>query len=228
MSSSRFSRALEQGLERLRLSIDDRVRERLAAHYALLCKWAPKVNLTTVLEPEAAASLHYLDSLAYLQVDPGADPIVDVGTGAGFPGLVLAAATDRPTVLLDPLRKRTSFLRAAVAAMGLKSVRVVQGRLDLPLPRSGDPSGLFPTGGAVVSRATFPPEVWIDRGSAVLTPNGSLILSRGRGGPAVDALDARAAAAGLVCAARTVVELPGGHHRTLDAWTLTPHAADPR
>ena len=202
----------------MQLSIDGRTRARLNAHYALLCKWAPKVNLTTVLEPEAAASLHYLDSLAYLLVAGDADPIVDVGTGAGFPGLVMAAATDRPTILLDPLRKRTSFLRAAVAQLKLGSVRVVQGRLDRPFPGGRDPLGLFPTEGTVVSRATFPPEVWLDVGSSVLSPKGCLVLSRGRGGPDVAALDVRAAEAGLVCAARTTIDLPGGHHRILDAW----------
>jgi 16S rRNA (guanine527-N7)-methyltransferase len=218
VSSSRFSSALDQGLERLPLSVDARARGRLAAHYTLLCKWAPKVNLTTVLEPEAAAALHYLDSLAFLLVAGDADPIVDVGTGAGFPGMVMAAVTDRPTVLLDPLRKRTSFLRAAVAELELGSVRVVQGRLERPFPRDGDPLGLFPTGGTVVSRATFPPEAWIDEGARVLTPGGRLVLSRGRGGPDVEALDARATEAGLVCAARTTIDLPGGHHRILDAW----------
>ena len=218
MSPSRFSTALDRGLEHLEIALDATARQRLASHFELLCKWAPKVNLTTVLEPEAAASLHYLDSLAYLKVDSGDDDIIDVGTGAGFPGLVLAAATARPTVLIDPLRKRTSFLRAAVAQLGLKTVRVVQGRLDLPLPPAGDPLGRFPTGGLVVSRATFPPEVWLDGGRSVLGPGGRLVLSRGRGGAEIPALEDRAAAGGLVCMARVRLELPGGHHRILDAW----------
>ena len=181
MSPSRFSTALDRGLEHLEIALDATARQRLASHFDLLCKWAPKVNLTTVLEPEAAASLHYLDSLAYLKVDSGDDDIIDVGTGAGFPGLVLAAATAR-------------------------------------LPPAGDPLGRFPTGGLVVSRATFPPEVWLDGGRSVLGPGGRLVLSRGRGGAEIPALEDRAAAGGLVCMARVRLELPGGHHRILDAW----------
>lgn len=215
MSLSPFRRALASGLAAIGLPVEESAQARLEVHYELLCKWAPKVNLTTVTAPEAAASLHYVDSLSLRWVDASEDPVIDVGSGAGFPGIVLAAVTGRPTVLLEPLRKRTSFLRVAVREMGLDQVRVVQGRVE---PR--DRTGLFPTSDVVVSRATFPPVEWFERAPAVLAPGGRLILSTGRDGASPTELADRAQTAGLCLRTQRKLSLPGGHQRTLTVWSL--------
>ena len=112
-----------------------------AIHYDLLVRWNKTHNLTRVTDAPDAARRHYLDCLLPLQLVERPRSLADVGSGAGFPGL-LAAATwpDIETTLVEPAQKRASFLRVAAAAMGLR-VRVV------------DPG----TGSAalVTSRATF-------------------------------------------------------------------------
>lgn len=219
MTTAAFRLALERNAAHLGFSLSDPAARSLEAHFGLLRRWATKVNLTTVLEPEAAASLHYADSLSFLSVDPTDEPVIDVGTGAGFPGLVIAAVTGRPVILVEPSRKRTSFLRVAVSEMGLSGVRVVTGRLE---PR--DRTGVFPTRHVVVSRATFPPEAWLDRAPEALAPGGRLILSSGRGGPALETLEAHARRRGLHLAERRTVELLGGSFRAVDCWVRASDA----
>jgi 16S rRNA (guanine527-N7)-methyltransferase len=92
------------------------------------------VNLTAITEREDVYWKHFFDSLTLLACPgvPSAGSVVDVGTGAGFPGLVLAIA--RPAfdvVLLDSLQKRVRFLESAVEALGLAGVRVVHGRAEV-------------------------------------------------------------------------------------------------
>ena len=96
-----------------------------AVHYELLVRWNRTHNLTRITDAPDAARRHYLDCLLPLQLLDRPASLADIGSGAGFPGL-LAAATwpDAETTLVEPAQKRASFLRVAAAAMGLR-VRVV-------------------------------------------------------------------------------------------------------
>ena len=91
-------------------------------YYAMLADWNTRVNLTAITEPEDVAKKHFLDSLAaapYLK--PGAS-IVDVGTGAGFPGLpLLILRPDLRVTLMDSLQKRLTFLEAVLKELKLKA-----------------------------------------------------------------------------------------------------------
>lgn len=88
---------------------------RLERYAAMLVEWNDKMNLTAITDPEGVALKHFLDSLAFLrhvEVKNGAS-IADVGTGAGFPGMVLKIARpDIKLVLIDSLQKRLDFLGA--------------------------------------------------------------------------------------------------------------------
>ncbi len=103
----------------------------LADYVEVLLKWNKRTNLTGFRTP-AELILHGLvDSLVPLPLLPDHGPCLDVGTGAGFPGLILAAAQpDREWTLLEPRRKRASFLREASRQMGLSHVEIVQQRLE--------------------------------------------------------------------------------------------------
>lgn len=105
--------------------------DRLSNYVAVLLKWNKRTNLTGFRTP-ADIILHGLvDSLVPLSILPTAGPCLDIGSGAGFPGLILAAAQpDRPWTLLEPRRKRASFLREVSRVMGLTHVEVVQQRLE--------------------------------------------------------------------------------------------------
>lgn len=94
---------------------------RLFAHYRELLAWAPRVDLLGPRELPRLFERHYGESLLALPLLPPAPSrVLDVGSGAGFPGLILACARpDLEWVLLEPRRKRAAFLRAARQAAGL-------------------------------------------------------------------------------------------------------------
>jgi len=98
-----------------------------------LLEYNQKVNLTRITEPMEVAAKHFGDSLAVLEPNiflPGSS-VVDVGTGAGFPGIPLAIMRpDIQVTLMDSLRKRTAFLEEAVQRLDLRNVKVVWTRAE--------------------------------------------------------------------------------------------------
>lgn len=107
--------------------------EQLAAYYELLTDWNRKMNLTAITEPRAVAVKHVADSLSAFDAAIFTEGVrvIDVGTGAGFPGLVLKIYfPSMDLVLLDALQKRVKFLEAVVAALGLSGVSCLHGRAE--------------------------------------------------------------------------------------------------
>ena len=96
----------------------------LERYAQLLVEWNEKMNLTAITDPEGIAVKHFLDCLAYLRranIPEGAR-VADVGTGAGFPGVVLKIARpDIRLVLIDSLQKRLNFLDAVLNEIGIKA-----------------------------------------------------------------------------------------------------------
>jgi len=116
---------LWEGCAAMGIALDRRQRERFAAFDALLAEANAAIDLTAVLDPIEAVGRHYLDSLTALR-HPGWIPqgarLVDVGAGAGFPGIpLLIARPDIEAVLLDAQRKRVDFLRRAIETLGLRA-----------------------------------------------------------------------------------------------------------
>ena len=126
-------KVLEQGLPRLGLGTE--LIPALEAFSRLLLEKNQVMNLTAITEPREVARLHLLDSRSLLPLAALADlrgkRVVDVGTGAGFPGVPVAIA--RPAVqmtLLDSLGKRVEFLRESCGALGLANAACVQARAE--------------------------------------------------------------------------------------------------
>ncbi|QFY44685.1 16S rRNA (guanine(527)-N(7))-methyltransferase RsmG [Candidatus Methylospira mobilis] len=121
---------LAEGLEIMSLSCDRDRQKRLLDFLALLRKWNRVYNLTRITRPDAMVDLHLLDSLAVLPHLSGAD-VLDVGTGAGLPGIPLAIASpERSFTLLDSNGKKTRFVQQALIELGLKNAVVVQARVE--------------------------------------------------------------------------------------------------
>ncbi len=130
---SKVGDLLQQGAKEFGISLDARQIEQFASYSAMLIDWNKKFNLTAIVDPQEIAVKHFLDSLTILNfhdVCLGAQ-VVDVGTGAGFPGIPLKIARpDISLVLLDSLRKRTQFLQAVVEQLSLAAVTVIHGRAE--------------------------------------------------------------------------------------------------
>ena len=209
---ARFEQTLKTAIAMRGLAVPEGAVERLGQHYDLLVRWAKRINLTTVTDPIEAAYRHAFDSLLFTEAIAREDTssAVDVGSGAGFPGLVVAVA--RPHLrmtLLEPIRKRASFLRVAAAELQLDT-RVTEGKLDGGVAGPPWPTDL------VISRATIPPLSLIPLAAPVLVPGGRLLMTGGQGMPGVSEVIPVAEAAGLHHQRRYAQALPDGAPRWLD------------
>jgi 16S rRNA (guanine527-N7)-methyltransferase len=148
------------GLARLDISLDSDSVDSLQVYCQELQKWNRRMNLVARNTPDGEVlEKHFLDSLTLLPVIRqygGADAtLLDVGTGAGFPGLALAAAMDSLQVtLVEPRQKRISFIRHIIRTLQLTNVRVFEDRLE----NAGDLFGYnftFITSRAVADAARF-------------------------------------------------------------------------
>ena len=121
---------LREGLREL--GLDESRAETLERFAALLLKKNEVMNLTAITEPEAVAQLHLLDSAALTRfVDLSGKTVVDVGTGAGFPGMPLRILKDDfDLTLLDSLGKRIAWLDEVCGTLGLKRVECVHARAE--------------------------------------------------------------------------------------------------
>ena len=112
--------------------IDNAVLSRFEKYYELLLEWNEKINLTAITDPKGVAVKHFADSLSffdYFTLPEGAS-VIDIGTGAGFPGVVLKIVRpDIKLTLLDSLNKRFLFLRELMSQLGLEA-QFVQGRAE--------------------------------------------------------------------------------------------------
>jgi 16S rRNA (guanine527-N7)-methyltransferase len=163
--------AIEAGCRQLPVAPDEAALDQLAGLIALLARWNRTYNLTAVREPQEMVSRHLLDSLA---VAPflTAGRLLDVGTGAGLPGLPLAILfPGQSFTLLDSNAKKLRFIRQAVAELGLNNVEVVHERMQ-----EYQPARAFDM---VISRAVASLEVLYRQASHVLAPGGRMLFMKG-------------------------------------------------
>lgn len=154
------------------VDLDERARGRLLAYVELLERWNRVYNLSAVRDPVEMIDRHVLDSLSVLPY-LRSGPCLDVGSGAGLPGLVLAVA--RPElawVLLDSNGKKCRFLEHARVALGLDNVLVERSRVE-----DFHPGGRFST---IISRALSNLADFVAGAGHLLAPGGRLLAMKGR------------------------------------------------
>ena len=123
-----FERALAEILREAGIAASPRARAAMRDHYSLLRKWGRRINLTSVLEPGAAARRHYGEAAFLHHALPECRSAVDVGSGAGFPGIPFAILRPGAAVtLVESNRKKAAFLMEA--SRSIPNVRVFDGRL---------------------------------------------------------------------------------------------------
>jgi 16S rRNA (guanine527-N7)-methyltransferase len=145
--------------------------KRIYAHYLELRRWNPVLSLVGPGTADAVVERHYGEALAALPLLPrGEAVLVDLGAGAGFPGVVLAAARlDLRTTLVESRERKWAFLEAACRRAALPCA-CLNARLEVPLP-----AGLPPMLDVLTVRALkLPPEVWAALGER-LSPSGQIL-----------------------------------------------------
>lgn len=121
---------LQKGCESLKLDLTNKQLEKLVAYVRLMDKWNKVYNLTSVRDPQEMLSRHILDSLAVLPYLSGKS-LLDVGTGAGLPGVPVAIARpDMLVTMLDSNSKKTRFLQQVRAELSLANTTVVHARVE--------------------------------------------------------------------------------------------------
>ena len=164
---------LRAGLAELGIAAPpDRI-DKALAYLDLIAKWNRVDNLTAITDVGQMVTHHLLDSLAVHPHLLDADTVLDIGAGAGLPGIPLAIFdSGRRFVLLDAAAKRARFMRHAVATLGLDNVEVVQARADRwAPPRRYD---------VVVSRAFASLADFVCMAAPALAPEGRILAMKGK------------------------------------------------
>ena len=166
-----LAQELARGIKQLGVEVTPEVQQKLLSYLTLLQKWNKVYNLTAIRQPEQMVSHHLLDSLAVL---PHLWPRqwLDVGCGAGLPGIVLALM--RPEwafTLLDSNSKKTSFVQQAIIELGLRNMRVCCARVE-----DWQPEQRFD---GIISRAFAEPADFVTQTRHLLAQEGRWVAMKG-------------------------------------------------
>jgi 16S rRNA (guanine527-N7)-methyltransferase len=165
--------ALARGAAALRVVLADAQLEAIDAYLALLAKWNDRYNLTAIRERSRMVTHHALDALAVVPhlPDRAGLRVLDVGSGAGIPGIFLAIA--RPhwhVTMLDANQKKTAFVTQAIAELGLHDAKAVQARVE---------GFVAPRFDVVISRAFASLVDFVEGAAMHVAPEGVLVAMKG-------------------------------------------------
>lgn len=198
------------GLERLGVSLTGDAQRRLLAYADELLKWNEKVSLTAITRTDEVVDKHLVDSLAVIPEVQGATHLLDLGAGAGLPGIPLAIALPSLRVtLVDAVSKKVSFMKSGAVKGGVADrVKAIHARAEGQPEKEG-----LPQVDLVISRAFMDVGPFLLLARAYLAPGGRVVTMMGQT-PPPETLAAHAAAAGLELVSRRTLTLP--------------HSGDPR
>ena len=163
---------LRQLLEPYGLDLSSAQADQILAYLHLLLRWNQKINLTAIRDPEECVTRHFGESLFIARHFELHGNLLDIGSGAGFPGLALRIAVPGISVtLLEPVAKKRAFLKEAARACGFGPVEVRGERLEDLVRATPAPAFDFAT-----MRAVGNLQVLVPLAAQCLKPSGSLLL----------------------------------------------------
>ena len=163
---------LESNVKILGISQNESKVNQLVEYISLLGKWNRVYNLTAIRDVNQVLTHHMLDSLSIVPWISGCSHILDVGSGGGLPGLVIAVACpDIMVEMVDIVSKKTAFIRQAAIELGLKNVKIHTGRVE-KLPMAGAFDG-------IVSRAFSSLADFVALSSHLLADKGCFYAMKG-------------------------------------------------
>ncbi len=173
-----FAAALCQAAQEQGLNLNRSLCQKFACHWQLLQQANQKFNLTAIRQPESAIVKHYLDCLLPAEKIAACQPdlAADIGSGGGFPGLILAALMPQCSfVLLESNAKKTAFLQQTAQAMDLTNVQA----LPLRAETAAKQKPFYRQFDLVTGRAVAHAGIFIEYAMPLLKPGGNLFLYKG-------------------------------------------------
>ena len=118
-------------LKEFNIEINEEQIKSFEKYMNLLLEWNEKINLTAITQPDEVKLKHFVDSLTVLKYINDDDKVIDIGTGAGFPGIPLKIMNENTKItLLDSLNKRINFLNIVIETLNLRNIQAIHGRAE--------------------------------------------------------------------------------------------------
>ena len=131
MEYTEFKKEMKEKALKIDVNLSDLQVEKFYKYLLELLDWNTRMNLTAITEENEVIVKHFMDSLTINKYIPKGAKLIDVGTGAGFPGIPIKIVRDDVSVvLLDSLNKRISFLNSVIENLGLDKINAVHGRAE--------------------------------------------------------------------------------------------------
>lgn len=162
--------------QKMQIQIEEEKIKKFYDYMLLIQEWNEKINLTAITEPKEIIIKHFIDSLTIASQINKNTKIIDIGTGAGFPGIPLKIYNDSINItLLDSLNKRTLFLKEVADKLNLQGVEIIHGRAedfaqDVKYREKYD---------IAVSRAVAPLNILLEYLTPYVKVNGNMIAMKG-------------------------------------------------
>jgi 16S rRNA (guanine527-N7)-methyltransferase len=167
---------LVEGAKQLGVQVSPAALAQLTLYLEELLRWSPKIDLVSQTDPAAIIRKHFLDSIAIAPLLPENATLLDLGSGAGFPGIPIAIALPHTAVsLVEARRKRVSFLKEVVRKAKTPNLMVYEGRAEV-LAQQQDLLHHF---SVVLTRATWHIDTFLHLAHPFLQPTGTALMMKG-------------------------------------------------
>lgn len=176
MNEEEFNKIIKEKGSLAKVNFKEEEIKKFYTYMELLIEWNKKINLTAITKEEEIIEKHFIDSLLIEEEITDCKKIIDVGTGAGFPGIPIAIAfPNTEIVLMDSLKKRTNFLAEVVEKLNLNNVKIIHARAE-DLGRDLNYREKFD---CAIARAVAPLNVLLEYLAPFIKINGKVICMKG-------------------------------------------------